>query len=189
SVWEPTIQEWAIGKAALALGIPYVAHVYSDITVRVHVQDQQGQENIGSGVVISKNIVLTNAHVVRGKENVCVSWDDSPPQAVQEVITHPNEEIIDIALLKVASLRLHLAPSCVRHNLESQLLFLLTRLYRELKSALCYGLSDTFQRIDTLLRVMARNRQFYLRLWAQGRAVDRSFRRMAIFSESLFRIL
>jgi hypothetical protein len=32
----PSPTQWALGSAALALGLPYVADAYADITVRVH---------------------------------------------------------------------------------------------------------------------------------------------------------
>jgi S1-C subfamily serine protease len=92
-----THEEWARTSAAAALGLPYAAHVFSDITVRVH-RDGRDDASIGSGVVIAQDWILTNAHVVRGAAKCCVSWGASSLIEAIEVI--PSSRL-DLAVLRV----------------------------------------------------------------------------------------
>ena len=64
TTWEPVIPEFAISLAASAFGIPYVAQAYADITVRVQTTNRNGDEHIATGVVIGRDRILTNAHVI-----------------------------------------------------------------------------------------------------------------------------
>jgi S1-C subfamily serine protease len=92
------IREMLIPAPGKALGIAYVAHVFGDIVVRVHRSNSEG-ESIGSGVVVSRNLVLTNRHVVEGGGKVSVSWGDSEPVPAVEVRV-PKDSKMDIALVE-----------------------------------------------------------------------------------------
>lgn len=92
-----SIDEWARGTAIASLGLPYAAHIFSDISVRVH-RGSDHASPIASGVVIGRDWVVTNAHVVQGSEEVCISWDSSPMVKAEEVIC---SEELDLAAIHV----------------------------------------------------------------------------------------
>lgn len=96
------LDEWGRPLAALALGLPLVAHQYADVAVRVHVDDSD-EADIASGVVIGRNWVLTNEHVVRAAPNVCVSWGTSARVRAHKII--PSGNGLDLAVLSVPGLQ------------------------------------------------------------------------------------
>ncbi len=79
------LDEWARGSAAATLGLPYAAHVFSDVAVRVH-RGGGPDSPIASGVVIAEDWVITNAHAVNGATDVHVSWGKSPLVKAAQVI-------------------------------------------------------------------------------------------------------
>ncbi len=93
-----TPEEWARSSAAASLGLPYTAHVFSDVAVRVH-RGSDDDSPIASGTVIARDWVLTNAHVVEGATRVCVSWGASPLIEATEVI--PSRSGLDLAIVHV----------------------------------------------------------------------------------------
>lgn len=117
SVRQPTIREWAMNAVALTAGLPYVGHVYSDVVVRVHSEAEDRTERIGSGIVVLKNKVLTNAHVISGERNVRVSWGESDCQAVNQIEVHPEPQRHDLAILTVENFEAQpvswLRPPCL----------------------------------------------------------------------------
>lgn len=99
-----TIQEHiATDLAASVLGIPYVAHRYGDIAVRIHSYDVNGTPNgIGSGVVLGQGLVVTNRHVVENGVRITVSWQNSSEVEIKAKKIHPNDRI-DLAVIAVES--------------------------------------------------------------------------------------
>ena len=80
-----TMNEWARGSAVLSLGLPYVAHVFGDIAVRVH-HGVVDEAPIASGVVVQKDWVITNRHVVEGSEEIHISWGQPSLVKAKEVL-------------------------------------------------------------------------------------------------------
>ena len=75
--------------------MPYAAHVFSDMTIPVH-QNIDDNSPIVSGVVIARDWVLTNAHVVHHAENLFVSWRDSSLIEAVEVISSSRLDLAEL---------------------------------------------------------------------------------------------
>jgi S1-C subfamily serine protease len=98
-----SVLEFFTGVGPYAFGLPYVAHAYGDVTVRLHVHKPGREETIGSGIVIARDKVITNAHVVRDADHVNVSWRDRLPVPVSNLSLHSDEKI-DLAVVTVSGL-------------------------------------------------------------------------------------
>jgi S1-C subfamily serine protease len=110
---EYTNEEWANQQpAADALGLPYVAHRFGAIAVRVHAPREDGDPGIGSGIVLSHGLIVTNRHVVeyaRGAADVHISLGDSPEVVCDAFIMHPNKSI-DLAVIAAPGFCTHPVP-------------------------------------------------------------------------------
>lgn len=99
-----THEEWVSKEMAAAiLGLPYVAHKYREKVVRVHSVNSNGDPGIGSGIVLSPGLVVTNRHVieyVQNAEQISISWKDSILVPAQAFKVHPNPSI-DLAVIAV----------------------------------------------------------------------------------------
>lgn len=90
------------GSPGRALGLPYVAHVFGDIVVRVH-RGEGDDEQIGSGVVIGNDLVVTNRHVAEGGGRIFVSWGGSDLVPATDARA-PRDAKLDIATVEAPGL-------------------------------------------------------------------------------------
>jgi hypothetical protein len=91
-----SLLEWALGLGVAAFGTQLIAHIYGDVTVRVHVRNRD-VENVASGVVLYPNAIVTNAHVLR-EGDVSVSWGDRPAVPAERHVVHTDPNI-DLAVI------------------------------------------------------------------------------------------
>ena len=97
--WTPAFAEMMSANIlAPVYGRGYIAHQYQQRVVRVHVTRYDGQVSIASGVVLTGDKVLTNAHVVAGAEHIEVSWGSADPQPAVVERVHEDEGI-DLAIV------------------------------------------------------------------------------------------
>ena len=96
------MREWIQGSASRALGVPYIAHVFGDIVVRVHCGEGES-ERIGSGVVVGSDVLVTNAHVVQSGEKTHVSFGKSDRVAATSVECAKDARL-DLAIVRAPGL-------------------------------------------------------------------------------------
>lgn len=94
-----TLAEYTLGLPVAAFGLPYVAHAYGDVTVRVHAK-RCGEECIATGIIVTRDCVVTNEHVVREATEIAVSWGDSGLVSAKRCLPHPDPERFDLAIVE-----------------------------------------------------------------------------------------